>query len=542
MYKRLRLTIALLSFCLLAGGLWAADAPDTSIVRLQLKFQPGWNLFSLPLAPVATDPDEFFDGLKMGPVWGTSPDNYQQVSALAAYEAYWVFCARSKTLVRSFEPNTARSAAVTRTYGPGWHMIGVAQPMTALELGEMAVWSFNRTVYVTVEKLLPGQGYFLNLDAEATVNLGTFTFDGEPDGMSDAWEQMWDLKVGTDDSALDYDKDNLSNLLEYQHQTSPWDRDSDDDILTDHAEVTIHGTDPLDINDPSPLLRLFTALKEPIRISAKPDGGFLASDTNQNSVFILNEQLQATGQLKNLDKPLGVAGDAAGNMYVGSDGKDRVEVYDSYGKLTRTIGEGVVKMPNGLLFDLDGNLYVVDSRSNCVHVYNAAGEPVRRIGENVLIWPASAVIRYPTPGSMEGAELIVADQKNFFVRVFDLQGNELRLFGGSPTRGFGFRGSDRGEKRGGLSWGDYDMEGRFVMLQAVALAPDGNLHVLDCYQNRIQVMNPATGAYISTYGGFGTDPGQMKLPLDLRVLPNGQVVVANAGNKRVEVIHTISRR
>jgi len=68
--------------------------------------------------------------------------------------------------------------------------------------------------------------------------------DTDDDGMPDEWELAHGLVVGADDSGLDADEDDLSNLDEYLRRTDPEDHDSDDDGFSDGAEVAV-GTSPL---------------------------------------------------------------------------------------------------------------------------------------------------------------------------------------------------------------------------------------------------------------------------------------------------------
>jgi hypothetical protein len=56
--------------------------------------------------------------------------------------------------------------------------------------------------------------------------------------------------------------------------------------------------------------------------------------------------------------------------------------------------------------------------------------------------------------------------------------------------------------------------------------------------NNVQILDAETGGYVDSYGEFGTAEGQLNLPLDILIV-GGKVVIANAGNKRVEMIYTI---
>ncbi len=71
--------------------------------------------------------------------------------------------------------------------------------------------------------------------------------DDDGDGMRDSWEAMNGLDPTTDDSQDDTDRDGLTNLREYGHETSPGFPDSDGDGHSDFDEVVL-GSDPRDEN------------------------------------------------------------------------------------------------------------------------------------------------------------------------------------------------------------------------------------------------------------------------------------------------------
>jgi len=74
--------------------------------------------------------------------------------------------------------------------------------------------------------------------------------DSDDDGMPDGWEVLQGSSCGldptSDDSALDYDFDNLLNLDEYLNGTDPCVWDSDGEGLSDYDELVTYLTDPLD--------------------------------------------------------------------------------------------------------------------------------------------------------------------------------------------------------------------------------------------------------------------------------------------------------
>jgi DNA-binding beta-propeller fold protein YncE len=272
-------------------------------------------------------------------------------------------------------------------------------------------------------------------------------------------------------------------------------------------------------------LSIRNASRYPTRLAIGPDGKVFVSDARVGSVFIYDSGLNLTGELKGLAKPLAVTVGSNGRIYVGNNGRDNVEIYRSDGGKMKTIGAGTIKMPNDMALDADGNLYVVDSANHIVWVYDAQYNLVRTIGgvgsgNGKFNFPVAVTVAYPGGGP---GELYVADQGNFLVQVFDLNGTFLRSFGGKVTEGMM-----------GYKW-----KGKFVTLQSLAMDTQGRLHASDCYANKVQILDRNTGSYIDSYGAYGSDPCELNLPLGLAINDANEVIVANTENKRVEVIYTI---
>ncbi len=261
-------------------------------------------------------------------------------------------------------------------------------------------------------------------------------------------------------------------------------------------------------------LAIRNANKHPTRLAWSADAQQLfVSDSKVGSIFIYDSVAALTGELKDLGKPLGVAVSSQGDIYVGDNGSDAVKVYGPDGSQLATIGAGTLEMPNDLAFDQNGQLYVVDSKRNRVEVFDpATGASLRTFGSGVLRFPAALAI--------SGEEVFVADQSNYLVRVFDLQGNLLRSFGGKVTQGFM----------------NYNWKGKFARLQSLAVDSTGRLHALDSHMGVIQILSAADGSYIDSYGVNGSAPGELDLPLDIDINQYGQTAVANTRNARVELL------
>ncbi len=261
----------------------------------------------------------------------------------------------------------------------------------------------------------------------------------------------------------------------------------------------------------------------PTRLAWGPDGNLYATDAKVGSVFIYDPNLVLLAELKGLGKPIGIAVDAAGNMYVGCDDKDSIEIYDTDGIKKATWAQGRTKMPTDMDFDRDGNLYIADVQSRAVWVYDPNGKALSNIGNGELKTPISVDIAYRDDGSGgEIGELYVADQETSLIMVYDLQGELMRFYGGEVT-----------SSMMGYSW-----KGKFVKIQSIVVDSNDTVHAADIYLNKIQILNSQSGSFIAAYSEFGTAPGQLNLPMDIEINGLGQIIVANSENGRVEIIYS----
>jgi DNA-binding beta-propeller fold protein YncE len=66
----------------------------------------------------------------------------------------------------------------------------------------------------------------------------------------------------------------------------------------------------------------------------------------------------------------------------------------------------------------------------------------------------------------------------------------------------------------------------------VDVDPAGNVWVSEAGNNRVQVFSPQ-GAFLATFGTFGTGAGQFAYPWDVALGPWGSVLVADESNNRI---------
>jgi len=267
--------------------------------------------------------------------------------------------------------------------------------------------------------------------------------------------------------------------------------------------------------DPMPIQR---SPVYPTRVAVAPDGRVFVSDARLGSVFIHDSDLVLRHQLPGIDKPLGVAVDTEGRIFVGSNGADRVEVYDAEGKLLRTIDD--IPMPTDLALGPAGTLYVADTESDLVRVFDLDGNQMYTLGA-----PSGEYTGLQDPVAVAvGAEVFVASRVDARIHVFSLAGTFLRTLAGPTVKEGSFRIT--------IHW-----KGKFARIQDLALDRAGNIHALDCWLNNVQILDPATGEFLGSYGPETFDPEGLllKVPLGLALMQSGTAVVANTYRKRLEV-------
>jgi DNA-binding beta-propeller fold protein YncE len=203
-----------------------------------------------------------------------------------------------------------------------------------------------------------------------------------------------------------------------------------------------------------------------------------------------------------------------GNIYVGNNRRDNVEIYSCRGAKLATIGGGKIKMPNDLALDISGNLYVVDSVDNKIKVYDPQRQNIRNIPVDTPV--SLAISSYINSSGREVGEIFVAEMKLARISVFDLEGDYIRSIG-------------RKVSTFGSFW-----HGRFVKLQSLAIDRQGRLHALDCYLNKVQVLNPLDGTFLGSYPS-GEDPDHTKLLLDVVLKDPNTAVLTDSENKLLQV-------
>jgi DNA-binding beta-propeller fold protein YncE len=231
-----------------------------------------------------------------------------------------------------------------------------------------------------------------------------------------------------------------------------------------------------------------------------PEGNLLVSDYQAGMIVTVNHKsLQTTTAFRVKGNPLGVAY-ARGHIYVGNASEECVEVYARGGRKLYSFN-GVIKQPTDIAVDeKQGLVFVVDADQKNVKVFNLKGKFIRSFpgAANNLVNPTGITL------DPVNKEVFVSDygDRTIYVypriQIFDYQGNLQDTIKGKKGM-FGVR---------------------FSRPQGLAVDDSGHVFMVDCYSGEIMVFDRYTGQTLKTMAGYGTDPGQLRLPLDLVMNPS----------------------
>ncbi len=255
-----------------------------------------------------------------------------------------------------------------------------------------------------------------------------------------------------------------------------------------------------------------------------------------------------------VDAPLGsitaVAVDAAGTVYFADASASRVRKIDAHGLLTTVAGSGptaatqdglpatsaYVHIPKAITFGPDGTLYIAESGTDRVRKVNS-GVITTVAGTGTAGFsgdggPArQAQLNGPTGLAVNGAgTLYIADYGNRRIRTVDASG-AIRTVAGTGM------------------FEDPAMEDGLALQTAIspyaiALDSSGALYMTSFNSPRIRRLGP-DGTLLTVAGSNGTgffgDGGPATLALlaydtALAVMPDGRILVGDAGNRRVRAL------
>jgi sugar lactone lactonase YvrE len=196
-------------------------------------------------------------------------------------------------------------------------------------------------------------------------------------------------------------------------------------------------------------------------------------------------------------------------------GGSRLFQFDPAGKFVREIGQGVyaVNFAQQVRVDPQDNVWIVDAGSNQVVKFDADGRFQLVLGRK----PENITLR-PGPGVGATAADVALLAKS-----------------GAPAAGGGGGGGGGGGNAGRPAGSGINGDG-FNRPSDVTWDRNGNIYVADGFgpNNRIAKFDK-NGNFLKTWGSTGSAPGQFNGVRGIASDAAGNIYVADAGNKRIQV-------
>jgi DNA-binding beta-propeller fold protein YncE len=297
-------------------------------------------------------------------------------------------------------------------------------------------------------------------------------------------------------------------------------------------------------------------------VAVAPDGDLLVGDHFSGRVMRFHDgryvssfglRGEGCGRLGAIG---GLAADAKGNTYVLDSDQQLVQVFDAQGASVRCFGGNgsgagrfrtgsgayAASSASGGIAVTDRHIYVADTGNDRVQRFTLGGKNPKILGKGRLDTPQGLAVK--------GTRLLVADDGHHRVvelttsgrYVRDSAGVDMRFpydvafdaNGGAYVADNSFHriiqlGAKLERKR---AWGsEGGGHGKFVFPRAVAVLPGGNLVVADAGNDRVQQFT-ATGRYVRTIGINGRRQPYLSRPADVAANGLGEVTVAD-GNGRI---------
>ncbi|MFH2205115.1 MAG: hypothetical protein ABIJ96_18550 [Elusimicrobiota bacterium] len=207
----------------------------------------------------------------------------------------------------------------------------------------------------------------------------------------------------------------------------------------------------------------------------------------------------------------GVAVGPGGDVFVADTRGSRIQVFDAEGEFLRTIGTrgaqpGQLSRPESVAVGADGRVYVADSGNHRVEVFTQEGIFLFEFGGK-----GSELGKLKNPTRIE---VTLSDH----IYVLDAGNNRLQQF--NP---------DTSVAR------EYKLHGNDFAVDAY-----GFIYMLDTKRGKVRELGP-DGFIVGNFGVTGQGSGQFKKPQGIMVAPDGEIVVVDTGNRRLQRVKIVNK-
>ena len=262
-----------------------------------------------------------------------------------------------------------------------------------------------------------------------------------------------------------------------------------------------------------------TNLITPTAVALDANERIYVTESSYNRLNVYSPSGEYLKSLSGLDKPLGVAVNSSGRVFVGNGDTGNVEVYEADFTLLFKLGsgDGEFTKPCAIAIDSVDNIYIADCEEDTIKVYNPDGSFSFSFGS---FGSGNGQFNFPTSIAIDeiAGELIISDHplksgmmgsyQSVRIQVFDMNGVFKRKFG---TRGTG--------------------EGKLIKPMGVAVDGESRIYVTDAYQNVVEVFDNV-GTYLGAVYDLN-DP--VRTPLGMALGNSNRLFIASHNAEKVEI-------
>jgi len=191
--------------------------------------------------------------------------------------------------------------------------------------------------------------------------------------------------------------------------------------------------------------------------------------------------------------------------------------------------DGQFSGPFYVAVDSNDRIIVTDNGNHRVQIFDSAGNHIQSFGT-----PGTADGQFTLPYGVavdSNDRIIVADLSNDRVQIFDSSGNFVMMFGFGVSDGSAVFQKCTSTCQVGIAGSGI---GQFNQPIDVAVDSTNRIIVVENGNHRIQIFD-STGTHIQSFGSSGTANGQFNGPTGVAVDSNDRIIVADFNNDRVQI-------
>jgi outer membrane protein assembly factor BamB len=255
---------------------------------------------------------------------------------------------------------------------------------------------------------------------------------------------------------------------------------------------------------------LSTQLRAPRRLAAA-GGGDIAVADGEGRLYLLTRRGELRGA-PTLDAPVSAVAASTGTVYAATRNGLVLTIDAATGRVLRRLRLGTASGPGAMAWDeTNGLLWVVEQGMPGARALRSNGTVAREIRQTPAGQPLQAVTDVAVDGAGNVWLAQASNETGPMVHAFNAaSGAWLRSI---VTIGTG--------------------PGQVLRVGGIGFDPAGRLFVTDVFSGNVKVLSP-DGAALGSFGSFGSAPGQLRQPVGVAAMVNGDMLVANLESGRLE--------